>query len=430
MRKALFNITAVFGMVLALLMAGTMSARAADLALIASGGKTGARPQLTDDLVTAYAEAGYRVIDGRGADRAELIRLIGEFEADATGAGNLVVHLIGPVADSGGLLFYLPRGTAPSSLADVIADGLPLQLFLDLVDRGQGHGMLALGITNFRDQRAERLSPPPDVLLLRGFPRGVNMVVIDQMLRDGRSAGEIDTRSLAVEVDGQANDRFRLTDGGERSPAAREAELNLGPEERLQIQKDLRLLGFEPGAADGIFGRTTREALRDWQAANDQPETAYLTSSQTEDIALGAQAMRDDLRAAATALREEQAAWDRAREEDTPDAYRAYLAAHPEGRFAGAARDSLAEQEEKIAMARRIIAYRETEEALELGPASGAVVEARLERLGYDTGPADGRFDRQTRRALAVFQENRGLEGSGYFDTATLQQLIIAGAEE
>ena len=58
------------------------------------------------------------------------------------------------------------------------------------------------------------------------------------------------------------------------------------------------------------------------------------------------------------------------------------------------------------------------------------MVEARLERLGYDTGPADGRFDRQTRRALAVFQENRGLEGSGYFDTATLQQLIIAGAEE
>ena len=437
MRRYLVRTIAGFGAGLALL-AGAAAVSAADLALIASGGEDGARPGLAEQLIDAYSDAGYEVVDGRAADRRYLLGLLEDFEFKATNANRLVIHLIGPLSESGGLTMFMPSGSSPSSITDIMAEGLPLQLFLDLVDQGAGRGMLALGITNFRKQPADGLMAPPGVLLIRGYPRAVNTVVVDQMLRNGRSAGEIDTRTLSVEVEGYAFVKnslelamtLRLTGARERTPAEREDELNLSRDERLQIQKDLRLLGYEPGAADGVFGRTTREAIRDWQAGNGFPETSYLTADQAQEIARAAESTRDELRAATSALRGERADWEAAQQEDTMDAYRAFLDKHPEGRFAEAARDKIAELEEKIAQARRLIAYRGTEDALELNLASAAVVERRLERLGYDAGPADGRFDRQTRRALAAFQEKRGLEASGYVDVPTLQQLIIAGAEE
>jgi len=428
MRRYLVRRIAGFGAGLALL-AGAAAVSAADLALIASGGRDGARPELVEELIGAYSDAGYQVIDGRSADRGYLLGLLEDFEAEAADADRLVIHLIGPLAESGGLTMFMPSGSSPGSITDIMAQGLPLQLFLDLVDQGTGRGMLALGITNFRKQPAEGLMAPPGVLLMRGFPLAVNTVVVEQMLRNGRSAGEIDTRTLSVEVEGQVTNSFRLTGSRERTPAEREDELTLRREERVQIQKDLRLLGYEPGTVDGVFGQTTREAIRDWQAGNGFPETSYLTAAQAEEIARGAETTRDELRAATEALRGERTDWEAARAEDSMDAYRAFLDQHPDGRFAEAAQDRIAALEEKIAEARRILAWRNTEESLQLNLASAAVVERRLERLGYDTGPADGRFDRQTRRALAAFQDNRGLEGSGYVDVPTLQRLIIAGAE-
>lgn len=50
-------------------------------------------------------------------------------------------------------------------------------------------------------------------------------------------------------------------------------------------------------------------------------------------------------------------------------------------------------------------------------------VQGRLKNLGYDPGPADGKWGPRTRAALAVFQADHGLEISGELDDGTLAKL-------
>lgn len=69
-------------------------------------------------------------------------------------------------------------------------------------------------------------------------------------------------------------------------PAAVEASLGLERSERRLIQSGLISLGFDPGPADGLFGRKTRVALAAWQKAKGEAATGWLTG--TEAAALKA----------------------------------------------------------------------------------------------------------------------------------------------
>lgn len=50
-------------------------------------------------------------------------------------------------------------------------------------------------------------------------------------------------------------------------------------------------------------------------------------------------------------------------------------------------------------------------------------VQGRLKNLGYDPGPADGKYGPRTRAALAVFQSDNDLEITGKLDEATRAKL-------
>lgn len=50
-------------------------------------------------------------------------------------------------------------------------------------------------------------------------------------------------------------------------------------------------------------------------------------------------------------------------------------------------------------------------------------LQGRLANLGYDPGPADGKYGTRTRAALAVFQSDQGIEVTGKADSATLEKL-------
>ena len=65
---------------------------------------------------------------------------------------------------------------------------------------------------------------------------------------------------------------------------AREEEA-LPREVRVLVQKGLASLGFDPGPADGLFGRRTRAAIWDWQAAKEHEATGYLTVPEAEALA-------------------------------------------------------------------------------------------------------------------------------------------------
>ena len=55
-----------------------------------------------------------------------------------------------------------------------------------------------------------------------------------------------------------------------------EAALELTRSQRVWIQKGLNTLGFDVGAADGIFGPRTRAAIARWQAARGEAPTGHL----------------------------------------------------------------------------------------------------------------------------------------------------------
>ena len=55
-----------------------------------------------------------------------------------------------------------------------------------------------------------------------------------------------------------------------------ETVLELARSERRVIQMGLAAAGFDPGPADGLFGRRTRAAIREWQASRGEEVTGYL----------------------------------------------------------------------------------------------------------------------------------------------------------
>ena len=60
------------------------------------------------------------------------------------------------------------------------------------------------------------------------------------------------------------------------TPESIEAALGLDREERRRIQRGLASLGFDPGPADGLFGRSTRGAIGRWQSSRGQASSGYL----------------------------------------------------------------------------------------------------------------------------------------------------------
>ena len=70
------------------------------------------------------------------------------------------------------------------------------------------------------------------------------------------------------------------------SPTVEEAEASVGLDRtrRKRIQLGLRALGFNPGAADGLFGPRTRKAIGQWQSSRGEPSTEYLDANSASTL--------------------------------------------------------------------------------------------------------------------------------------------------
>ena len=90
--------------------------------------------------------------------------------------------------------------------------------------------------------------------------------------------------------------QVEVAEGAQRRPAPAEPETALEPEaveEALGLQRDhrrliqsgLASLGFDPGPADGVFGRRTRAAIGKWQASVDKATTGFLNADGAKTLA-------------------------------------------------------------------------------------------------------------------------------------------------
>ncbi|MDQ2066970.1 peptidoglycan-binding protein [Xinfangfangia sp. CPCC 101601] len=152
------------------------------------------------------------------------------------------------------------------------------------------------------------------------------------------------------------------------SAASVEAALGLSREQRRLIQRQLTSLGYNAGAADGLWGRGTRAAIASWQKAGGYEATGYVTSRQV-------------------GLLRQQAGNVAPPVEDT------------------ATNDQL---EERL---------------LGLTRAERQIVQRSLTALGYSTRGTDGIFGANTRRALASWQRDEGLASTGYINADQLRTL-------
>lgn len=325
------------------------------------------------------------------------------------------------------------------------------------------------------------------------------------------------------------------------TPERIEAALNLSRSERQSIQRDLTILGFEPRGIDGIFGGGTRSAIAAWQAASGLTQTGFLNRDQVFELAqqgarraaqleaeaqarqaalerrdrafwrdtgsgqdevglraylerfpegIFASVARDRLqqieadRRAAEAARE-NAAWNQAQNQDTEQAYLAYLNAFPNGEHARQAQRRIEQLRGGIsdggggglppalefaawALASNVdtidgyrsflnafpngsfadqarqrldqlsppmspnVSPQQEEESLNLDQRRGEmtrweIVERELAGLGYDPGRVDGSVTQQTRQAIQQFQQQNGLQVSGYVTRETWDSLRAQG---
>jgi peptidoglycan hydrolase-like protein with peptidoglycan-binding domain len=156
---------------------------------------------------------------------------------------------------------------------------------------------------------------------------------------------------------------------GTLTAAQTEAALKLTRAQRTEIQRQLTTIGYDVGVADGLWGSRTRVAIKAWQKANRRDQTGYVTAAQVKLLATQAGSV-------------------------TP-------APAPDGEDAAALEESL----------------------LELTGAERADLQRRLTRLGYAPNRTDGVFGAGTRRAIAEWQADEGVEVTGYL-TADQVRLI------
>ena len=123
-----------------------------------------------------------------------------------------------------------------------------------------------------------------------------------------------------------------------------EEELGLNQAARRQIQQGLRSAGFDPGAADGLFGPRTRTAIRSWQSARGVRSTGYLDGPQVEALRgrSGSQQPPDPAGVAATnSSGLEVVFWQSIVNSTNPADFEAYLRRFPNGVFSELAQNRL-----------------------------------------------------------------------------------------
>ena len=152
--------------------------------------------------------------------------------------------------------------------------------------------------------------------------------------------------------------------------AAVETALGLTRADRRLIQSSLAAQGFDPGPADGVFGRRTRAAIGQWQAARGEEPTGYLNA----------------------------------------EAAKSLLGRAPQTQEATMTRESI-------------------ETALSLTRADRRLIQASLAAQGFDPGPADGVFGRRTRAAISQWQAARGEEPTGYLNAEAAKSLLALGTK-
>ena len=186
--------------------------------------------------------------------------------------------------------------------------------------------------------------------LERGNVAGARRRLEELRRLDGKAPEVMDLEDAIAEAE-LAQEQAAEQEQAQEAERAREAEaergLKLSLEERRLIQKGLAAAGQDPGAADGVFGGRTREALRAWQKSRGLEGTGRLTREQSEALAALGREAAERLRAEAERERKAREAEDAARQARVEAERRAQAERERKAREAEERRRAEAERERK-----------------------------------------------------------------------------------
>ncbi len=194
-----------------------------------------------------------------------------------------------------------------------------------------------------------------------------------------------------------------------------QAEDFLSKDDRRLVQSSLTQSGYDTRGVDGVFGKGTRRAIRDWQSSNGYRTTGRLTQRQFNAIVSAG-------RSSDRSRRGDEAAWAEARRLNDEQAYRFYLRQYPRGFYVNQAREWLDRR-------RDVASYASRERALGLSRNQRREVEELLARAGYFPGSINGKFGPTARNAIRDYRRDRGLVTHAYLDREMLRYLVRDGGQ-
>lgn len=436
--------------------------------------------------ISALRDAGYQVSSLENGAGQDMRRLLDNLATGAAEAEGLVVGLSGRFVTDGHRTWLLASDAQAQPSLFALENAVSIDSVLSVLAQVPGRAVLVLGLDAsateafdpYLRQGIGDLDIPQGVTVLTGPPNVADNILVDAVAVQGADLMEFARNTRAVQIagyqprslvmqveqaevvaptqtsdpslsfwqDAQATNTaeayrvFLL--GHPNSPYAAEARrrldqiendplrlaeqaettLNLTRAQRRAIQSNLTLLDYDTRGVDGIFGQGTRRAIRNWQQINGFAQTSFLSTEQIERIDAQASRRQAEVDVADAAARDEAERLDRAYWEETgargtQAGYRAYLNRYPEGIFADEANSELTPTEDNDQSRAR-------EEALNINPVMGRLIESRLSQMGFDPGPVDGRLDADTRRAISRYQADRSVPATGYLDQATLARLL------
>lgn len=315
-----------------------------------------------DDVLTADARLealGFEVF-GRANGRVDVVReMATTFQAQAADADRLVVALSGHFVNDGTRSWLLTAEAGEPDLFTVDQAALSLDSVLQILATRQGKAVLLLGQADIDDLdlAGSRLSSGVAPF---SIPQGVTVI---------RTSPSVAATTL--------------------SGVLTNPEAVIG--QRIAANAALEVTGFLP--RDWVL--MPGEVLLDEPIEPTDPSEDELTA--------------------------EAALWDDATAADTVDAYRAYLARFPQGRFI---EDAETQIEAILAEPNRTA--RLVEERLGLTRDARREVQSNLTLLSYNTLGVDGIFGSGSRGAITNWQQSNGFPQTSYL---TLDQINLLDAQ-
>ena len=431
-------------------------------------------------LGTEARNPDFATIEGFGVRLETLLALAGQIQGGAVVA---IADYGFPVTPAAGFRAGIPATViVPQGVTLVRGPGASIAGFLrDLATPGTNIGR---AVASRAGMRIDGFTPPYQTFLPRDFQPAVDADRSDWGTALDLASVEGYDAYLAAHPTGAYADQARTArEALLNTPERIETALGLTRDERRAIQRDLTILNFDPRGIDGIFGRGTRAAVTAWQGANRFTQTGFLNRDQIFEMAQQGARRAAQLEAEARARQQEQerqdrafwrdtgsgadevglrayldrfpdgifsnvaqdrltqieadrrsaaqardrAAWDIAVRDDTIPGYQGYLRDFPAGAFVDQARGRIDELTRPREPDVDVRAAQAEEDAMALPGITRQIIEQRLTRLGLEPGPADGEFDRQTRRAIRRYQRAAELPVTGFLTQPIVARLLAEG---